>query len=247
MHWVLVIFAVVVLAAAAGCFWWRQRVGGEIAVMAATPTSSAADIARLTPGKLAEIKGTLRCAGPLTAEFSKQACAYYKSEIRRETVYYENDSQGRRERKTRTDNVQSNTQFAPCTIEDASGRVTINLDGADIEGLQVIDRRSIEDRGLAATVISAALGGNDSSTLIHTETILPLDIPVYALGEVQTDHTIGRPLAGSKNRHFIVSHKSEEQRGKDLKSTMLWLLIGGGVLGLIGLGLAVLAVMKSTG
>src|SRR5262249_59526645 len=151
MNWVVVMGAVVALAAAGGLLWWRRRVGEELRLMAATPTSKAAEVARLAPGTVVEVKGTLRCTGPLTAELSKQSCVYFKSEIQREVVYYENDSQGKRQRKTRTESVQSNTRFAPCAVEDASGRVAINLDGADIEGQQqVVNQREPEARRPAA-------------------------------------------------------------------------------------------------
>ena len=56
----------------------------------------------------------------------------------------------------------------------------------------------------------------NSNTLLYTETILPKDIPVYVLGEVQADRSIGKPAAGSKNRVFVVSQKSEEERTKAL-------------------------------
>lgn len=226
MNWVLVVFAVIALAVAGGLFWWRRRVGRELGLMAATPTTKAAEVARLAPGAVTEVKGTLRCAGPLTSEFSKQPCAYFKAEIQREVVYYARDSQGKRERQTRTESVHSNIRFAPCIVEDDSGRVAINLEGAEVEGQQVVNRREAEPQSVAATVVSViALGGADSSPLVHTETILPLDVPVYALGEVAPDHAIGKPAAGSKNRVFVVSTKSEEQRSKDLGSTMTWLLV----------------------
>jgi hypothetical protein len=227
MNWVLVIFAAVTLAAGAGLLWWRKRVGQEIGLMAATPTSKAAEVARLAPGTVAEVKGTLRCATPLIAEFSKQACAYFKSDVRREVVYYETDSQGKRERKTRTENLQSSTRFAPCVVEDDSGQVAIHLDAADIEGQQeVVNRREPEPQSLAAAVVGIAIGGtSDSATRIYTETILATNIPIYVLGEVAADRGIGKPAANSKNRVFVVSTKSEEERSKSLGSSMTWLLV----------------------
>src|SRR5262245_12089607 len=100
MNWGLFIFAVIMAAVGAGLLWWRKRVGQESAVMASTPTSKAAEVARLTPGTMAEVKGMLRCAAPLTAELSKEACVYFKSDVQREVVYYQTDSQNKRERKT---------------------------------------------------------------------------------------------------------------------------------------------------
>jgi hypothetical protein len=230
MIWVLLIFAVVALAGAAGCLWYRRRLGQEIAIMASVATSKAADVSRLAPGTAAEVKGTLRCAAPLSAEFSNVPCVYHKSEIQREVTYYTRGSDGKSERKTRTENVQSNTRFAICTVEDESGAVALNFTGADVEGELVVNRREAEARGVAGTVISIALGSNETSTLLYTETILPKDIPVYVLGEVQADRSIGKPAAGSSNRVFVVSQKSEEERTKSLRSTMIWLLVGATVL-----------------
>jgi len=142
---------------------------------------------------------------------------------------------------------QSNTRFAPCTVEDASGRVAINLDGAEIDGQQqVINRREVETRSGAAVLVTAALGGTDSSTLIYTETILPADIPVYVLGEVTAGKAIGKPASGSKNRVFVVSTKSEEERSKDLGSTMTWQLVVGVLLAVVAAVLVFFA-MRSAG
>jgi len=44
------------------------------------------------------------------------------------------------------------------------------------------------------------------------------------LGEVQQGGLIGKPASGSKNKIFVISHKSEEERNKSLTSTTRWLL-----------------------
>jgi len=226
MVWVLGILAALALAGAGGCLWYRQRLGQEIAVMAAIETSKASEVARLAPGTAVEVKGTLRCASPLVAEFSQTRCAYHKSEIQREVVEYRRGSDGKDERHTRTEPVHSNTRHARCTVEDTSGAVALNLEGADVEGEQVVNRREAEQRGVAAVLVNVALGGGGSATLIYTETILAHDIPIYVLGEVLADRSIGRPAANSRNRVFVVSRKSEEERSKHLRSTMTWLLVG---------------------
>ena len=45
MIWIPIILAIVALAGAAGCLWYRQRLGQEIALMSAIATSRAADVA----------------------------------------------------------------------------------------------------------------------------------------------------------------------------------------------------------
>jgi hypothetical protein len=179
MNWVLVGLAVVAFAAAGGLWWWRSRVGREIELMAATPTTQAAQVANLAPGTVVEVKGVLRCAAPLTGEFSKKPCVYCKSEISREVVYFERNSQGQRERKSRTEPVQSNTRFTSCSVEDDSGQVILNLDGAEVEGREVVRRRESEDQSLGALVVSVvSSGSNETRTLIYTESILDSGVPV---------------------------------------------------------------------
>jgi hypothetical protein len=245
MNWVLAIFGVVALLIATGCMWYRRNEGQQRALMAATPTSKAAAVASLAPGTVVEAKGTLRCVAPLTAEFSQQPCVYFKAQIEREETYYTRDSSGKEERRTRTIPVHSNIQFAGCAVVDDSGQVALRLDGAEIEGQLVVNRRESESQGLAMSVINLASGRNQRAALITTETILAPDIAVYVLGEVQADRSIGQPVSGSKNKVFVVSQKSEEQRDKDLGRSMVWLLAVSVILAALGVGLLAWAAYES--
>ncbi len=92
--WVLILFGVILVICGAVCFWFRFRKQRELALMAATQTSRAADVASLAPGSVVEVKGTLRCQAPLLGEFSKQQCVYFHAEINREEVYYDRDFAG---------------------------------------------------------------------------------------------------------------------------------------------------------
>jgi hypothetical protein len=244
MNWVLVGLGILALLIAAGCMWYRRSEGQQRALMAATPTSKTAEVATLAPGTVVEVKGTLRCATPLTGEFSQQPCVYFKAEIQREETYYTRDSQGREQRQTRTTNVHSNCRHAPCVVADDSGQVDLRLDDATIEGQVAVNRRESDNQGaagVAIAILNVASGRNQRATLITTETILPPDIPIYVLGEVQPDHSIGRPPVGSKNKVFVVSQKSEEQRDKDLGRAMVWLLVISVVLAVLGASLLIWA------
>ena len=76
---------------------------------------------------------------------------------------------------------------------------------------------------MIAGVLSALANSNSSYT--RTENILAPDIPVFVLGEVQQGGLIGRPAKGSKNKIFVISHKSKEERTTSLTSKARWLLI----------------------
>ncbi len=242
MNTVLTILAGIAAAVAAGLLWYRRSIGKEIALMAATATSKAGNVGKLAAGALVEVMGTLRCAKPATAEFSQRPRVYFKAEIEREETYYERDSQGRDERKTRTTTVHSNVKHVPCQVQDESGAVTLDLDGASVEAVQVVDEYTAAPGGAATAIIAAIAGGNERYR--RKESILAVDIPVYVLGEVRPGVTIGKPAKGSANKTFVVSHKSEEERTKDLSSTMRWLYWIAVVLGAAAVALLVWAASR---
>ena len=238
MNLVLGICAAVAALVAIGLLWWRGRVGTEIALMTSLETSGAGNVTKLSPGMVVEVKGTLRVRGPLTAEFSGKPCAYFSAEIEREEVYYERDSQGRDQRKTRTTNVYSNMKYGQCLVEDSSGRVGIDFEGATVEAVQTVNEPTAaptSGSGIIGGVLSAL--SNSNSTFTRKESILAPDIPIYVLGEVQQDGLIGKPAKGSKNKTFVISHKSEEERVKSLTSTTRWLLAIAIILFAVAVGL----------
>jgi hypothetical protein len=228
MNIVLAVFAGIAAIVGLGLLWWRLRVMRELRVMSSVEVSGAGSIAALPPGQVVEVAGTLRVRQPLTAEFSGHPCAYYKCEIEREEVYYERDSQGRQERRTRTTTVYTNTRYGQCLIEDSTGRVGIDFDGADVEAVQTINEPCAPP---GQTQMSGVIGGvlsalaNSNSTYRRKENMLAPDIPAFVLGEVQQGGLIGKPAKGSHNKIFVISHKSKEERTTSLTKTARWLLI----------------------
>jgi hypothetical protein len=243
MNLVLGICAVVAALVGLGLFWWRSRVGKEIALMASVDTSGAGSVAAMAPGSIVEVKGTLRVRAPLRAEFSGQPAAYYKCEIEREETYYERDSNGRDQRRTRTTTVYTNMKYGQCLVEDQTGKVGVDFDGADVEAPQTLSEPTAPPRGgmgAVGSLLNAVVGNNDRYT--RKESLLSPDIPIYVLGEVQQGGLIGKPASGSKNKHFVISHKSEEERTKSLTSTMRWILVFAVLCVVLAIGLAVAGV-----
>ncbi|MEJ0013834.1 MAG: GIDE domain-containing protein [Bauldia sp.] len=236
MNWVALIFAAAA-AIAAALFWWgRSRTGRELALMMATPTSSVRDIARLVPGTLVEVKGQLKTAAPLTAEFSGRACVYYRALTEREVEKTTTDSDGKRETSREFETESDVVRFAPAMIEDATGEVALDFKDAKVEGEQVHQRR--EDVGLGTSLL-ASLAGAGTTAHRFTEWIVAGGIPVYVLATVSASHTIGADAAG-KNP-FVISIKSEEERERTLGRTKMWQSIATVILGLIALALLYVA------
>jgi hypothetical protein len=247
MNLVLGICAAVAALVAVGLLWWRGRVARELNLMTSIEVSGAGTVAAMAPGQVVEVAGTLRVRTPLTAEFSQKPCAYFKAEIEREEVYYERDSQGREERRTRTTTVYTNMKYGQCLIEDATGRVGIDFDGADVEAVQTVKEPTAppgqtNTSGIIGGVLSAL--SNTNSTYTRKESILPADIPVFVLGEVQQGGLIGKPARNSKNKIFVISHKSKEERTTSLTKTARWLLAVAIVLLVVAAGLAALGIKE---
>jgi hypothetical protein len=228
MNILLAVFAAIAALIGLGLMWWRSRVTRELNVMTTVAVSGAGTVAAQPAGQVVEVAGTLRVRAPLTAEFSQKPCAYFKAEIEREETYYERNSDGREERRTRTTTVYTNMKYGQCLVEDATGKVGIDFEGAEVEAIQTMREPcappgQASAGGIIGGVLSALSSTN--STYTRKESILPADIAVFVLGEVQQGGLIGKPAKGSNNKIFVISHKSKEERTTSLAKTARWLLI----------------------
>lgn len=242
MDWGDTIALVLLIGVPAGigvaCLWYWRKVGREVALMTATPTSKASDVAAIAPGTLVELKGPLRCDAPLSGEFSHETCIYYRAKIEREYEYYTTDSKGRRERQTSRETVQDTIKFAPCVFDDGSGKVPIHFEGAEVEGVETVKR--FESKASVGSLVASLLEvGNTDLGHHYTETVIRAGVPVFILGTVLDDRSVG--AAPSKKNPFVITHKSEEEREKSLKSTRMWVLIIAIVCFAISVGLGMLA------
>jgi hypothetical protein len=215
-------------------------------LMGQTETSNASDVPGLAPGTLVEIKGTLRCEEPLTSEMASERCAYYSSKVVREYLEedYDDDDVGS---DRRSEVVAQNEQFAPFTVEDETGSVPVNAEGAEVDARQVVNRfeRNTGGDGPSISLGGATIrlgGGERTLGYRYTESILPVDTPVYVLGTVQEDGGIGAPPPGEEGQRFVVSHRSEEALGQSLGKTVLWLGVGGIAALVVGLILLVVGI-----
>jgi hypothetical protein len=227
---ILLLFAVIFLAAGIALLYFRNKNKQKAALMGQTETSGASDVSGLAPGTLVEVTGTLRCEEPLSSEMAGEKCAYYSSKVIREYMErdYDDDDVGS---DRRSEVVAHNEQFAPFDVEDSTGTVAVNAEGAEMDAKQVVNRfeRNTGSEGpsisLGGTTIHLG-GGERTLGYRYTETILPVDAPVYVLGTVQQGGGIGTP-SGDEEHRFVVSHRSEEALGQSLGKTVLWLGVGG--------------------
>lgn len=200
--------AVVALVCALGLLWhsWQER--RERRLMAAVPTSRAADVGKLKPGTLAEVTGTLRCAAPIISEYAGKPCAHFHAEIIRREVWYDGNQKQQSDETTTYTNIKQ----APCVIEDASGRVAVDLTGATIETIESFNAVEGETNAVGELVGSFTGVGKARTSHNRRERILGFDIPIYVLGEVKADGGIGAPAKGS----FLVNTTLEDERDRKL-------------------------------
>ena len=135
----LVLIGVLLVPSAGFLLWsWRSS-RNDMAVMRATETTRAADIAKLPPGSLVEVKGRLRCASPVTGELSQSPCAHFVSTVERDYEILEYDAHRKTScRKRKTEIVQSMFE-----IEDESGRALVSPEHAIIEGIEAVAREDL--------------------------------------------------------------------------------------------------------
>lgn len=240
-QWVILGVAVVAVLVAGLLWYWRSRVGSEMALMAATQTSNAADVASKAPGTVVELKGTLRGDALLTSEFAQRPCLYYRSLTEREVERHSTGSGGKRETRRSYETVTDVVRFSPAKLEDASGRVAIELEGAKVEGTQVHKRyESGSGAGMVAGVVGSLLNASGRTVgFRYSEWIVAADMPVYVLGTALGGGRVGKST--EKKQPFVVSIKSEEERTRSLKWTRLWLILGTLVAAVVAITLVVVA------
>jgi hypothetical protein len=244
-----VIVGIVLLGLGAVLATLRRRGERQLVDIAAMKTSTARDVTELcqevakdlgAAGRFrqrAELKGVIRCDRPLQAELSEQPCVYYEMTVqeRFEETYDETDAQGHQQRRTRTGTtpVAHNSQRVPFQIEDGTGRIAVNPNGAKVEGVQVLSRYVPSTAGLRFSFGGFSLEGSpryaDRQVLGYqlTETILPLDRDVFLIGEATDSSgrlTVQSPV--DRGSPFIVTLKTEEELLRARQASLRQLRVG---------------------
>jgi hypothetical protein len=244
---ILIVTAIIFLGMALGILYQLRASQKKVAVVQATPTSSAGKASSMSPGEMVEIIGTLRCPTPVTSQLTGEPCAFFKSELIRE---YEADEPGpndRTRRVKRKETVASRSERASFSVQDAMGSVLVNPDGAEIDGLEVVNRFD-QDTGKASIFGSLVvdlgpltISGQRTLGYRHVEQVLKLDKPVYVLGVVCEGGSIGAARADHQDMPFIISHRSEADLTAHLQREQRSLRIWCGLCVAVGVVLVIAA------
>ena len=227
----------------------RHRTRRKAALMSRTRTSSASEVSTLSPGTSVEVEGTLRCEEPLVSEMAEVRCAYFDSRVTREySGANDDDAASNRSSETLAESVRAVAFF----VEDGTGNVRVHPEGSEVDAQKVVDRfETSANPGFALGGVRVPVEEDDDTLgYRYTESVLPVDAPVYVLGVVREDGDIGAsatpvdapvealPLVGGgglemnlpsprdRERRFVISHRSEEALGRELARTTFWMGVG---------------------
>lgn len=247
--------------------WAFQR--SKLKKMAAIETSTAQELKNRAQSKPAggftevvELKGAIECDSPLTSELAKEECVYYAMEVIRkyDETYYETDSKtNERVEKTRegTETVASNKRSTRFWVNDGTGRVLVDPEGADMDAEKAVEKFEFDDEDEPDAAVS--IGGlkvgfsfniniNDNKRTIgftYRESVLPVGHDVYILGEAANDSgEVMIRKSGNWKDNYIISHRSEEELARSASSQSKWLFVGAMACDVIGAVLLVLTFMK---
>jgi hypothetical protein len=214
----------------------------KAALVARVPTSPASAVARMRPGQLVEVTGTLRCPKPLRSELAGRPCAYYRTWVDRVFEQDERDENDEWRRVERVETLASNARGVPFFVEDGTGRVRVTPDGAEVDTQSVFNEFEAGPSHGPIRIGNVAVARNHGLRTLgyrSREEILPIDGPVYVLGVVTSDGGIGRPIQGARDAGFIISYRSEEAVSQSHQGDRLVMWCGFGALALGALIIAI--------
>lgn len=186
-----------------------------------------------------QLKGMIRAENPLKAPLSGKRGVWRRSlvERQRQETSWDTDDQGRRTKRTRQfwETVSDETDRCDFYIVDETGRTLVRSRGAKIIGEHLVHDRYEKEPGYGETRV---LGHR------RREWLIPMDVPVYALGHV-TDE--GGELAmqhvGKDSRYFI-SLKGERELVEHLGGKVRFWKVGVPIFGVLGVLLIILGIFE---
>lgn len=201
-----------------------------------------------------KVSGVIRTDNPLYSELKQEPCVHYTMRVVREYEEQQTvtDSDGKRRTETRrsSETISSNSQSIPFMLQDNSGELLVNLDGGDIDMVQILNEFPQDQSGSVLSFggfslpINFSRDGRRTLGYRYTESILPCDRQVLVIGTAADEGgrlTLRKPTQSDKK--FIISLKSEEELAKATESAAIWFYRGMIACGAIGLVLLIVGLI----
>ncbi|MDX2111205.1 MAG: LemA family protein [Verrucomicrobiota bacterium] len=170
---------------------------------------------------MTELKGTAEIANALTSYLQGCRCVYYRYSVeehwRRVVQESYTDSKGNRRTRTKVESgwsqVDAGGESAPFFLQDDTGAVRIQPDGAKVEASEVFSQRSTRGDGLYYSKGPATSISDSTHERRFTEWAIPLHQPIYVIGQArEREDAVAAEIA--KDAHqalFLISVRKEEQ------------------------------------
>lgn len=206
----------------------------------------------LGPGsfsQMVKLSAKAESDSPLTGEFSGAPCVYFESEVvhKYKVLEEREDSNGKITKNwvTKTEVVGDTKRGDEFRLNDGSGKVEINIQGADLTANEVVDNFKPANEGSSFSFSFgnfSARFDNGYKTIGYNEVErnIGLGASLFVIGEINDKNgrlMITKP-ADDENP-FIVSVKTEAAMLKGLEGNAKMSLYAGIALAIIGVGLLV--------
>ena len=189
----------------------KQPIHHLVYILRQPETERITEIKAMTPPAIGQknlyvqVTGKSTVAKPLKPQFSDQAAIYVRT--LKEAKYREEyeDSKGRAKTRKITTTIFDNVQAIAFQLEDNTGSITVNPQGAEFDALQVWN--NFEPH-------TDPPGNNSKRQLLgyrYREWIMPMAQPTFVVGTLtQQNHElmIQSPLRGwAESNSFVISHR----------------------------------------
>ena len=211
-----------------------------------------------------ELKGVLTSESPVSGELSGEEVALSECKVERhiETRHESRDSHGKVNVSWRksVEVLNSHRRESVFFLNSHGRKIRILPAGAELTLHTVVDRfeppASVEQQhgsGLSLTIgtfslsLAGGLQGSSRRTLGYRfeERALPLDRPIYAMGEVaDTNDGLVLRKPHSSDSPFILSVKSEGELVAESQSSAKWRRVGAVSCAVLGIALVVIGLLK---
>jgi hypothetical protein len=220
----------VILFLVAGVLAWRDyKMSSRLDVLDRPAPTYAVDVQRSSPGDVVAISGTARVGDPLLSKYTRTPCVYFSSTKQRKVVSPQvvgqfqsaigvpGGSRRRNRRHSYWETVETFRQAVPFYIEDGTGRVQVNPEGALFDADDVLSRYDSSDVGDSFGLAGGAVilgSGGQAGELYYEESIIPVDAEVSVLGVVDENGRVGRY---DGRVELFISHRSADGLRKHLE------------------------------
>ena len=174
-----------------------------------------------------ELKGTAESAGPLTSYLAEQSCVHYAWTVEehwsRTVTTTETDSKGNTRIVTRHESgwtqVAKGGETIPFYLQDDSGVILIQPDGAKIEPAKIFDETCSPGDPLYYGKGPATAVMDSDHRRRFVEMGIPLKAELYIVGQSRERQDIVAPeiAADEHAPMFLISMRSEEQVSRGMK------------------------------